>query len=239
MTALNEWLDLNNRVALVTGGGGGVGFAIADRLAQAGAIVVITECDEAAGSAAADRLTADGWSATSAVVDVGRPAEVAALVADVLREFRRLDVLVNTADVRGRDAPLWEVADADWSAALAGNLTGAFHCCRAAVGHMRRRRSGAIVNLSSVAGRAGAANRTPYAVAHAGLIALTRSLAREVAGDGIRVNAVALPATAAAALPVTAAATDDVAAVVHFLATDDARLVTGQCYDVSSGSTLP
>lgn len=232
MTDRSEWMDLNNRVAVVTGGGRGTGYAIAERLSRAGAIVVVADRDEPAGAAAAERLGADGWSATNAVVDVTRAAEVDDMIAGVLHEFGRLDVLVNAAGTGVPDAvraaPLWDLTDRDWSAVLSGGLSGAFHCCRATIAHMRRRRTGAIVNVASAGGRVGAAQRIPHAVAMAGVIALTRSLAKEVAADGVRVNAVA-PQEAPPARPT------DVAALVHFLAADDARVVTGQCYDVSCG----
>lgn len=232
MTDRSEWMDLNNRVAVVTGGGRGTGYAIAERLSRAGAIVVVADSDEPAGAAAAERLGADGWSVTNAVVDVTRAADVDDMIAGVLHEFGRLDVLVNAAGTglpdAGRAAPLWELSDRDWSATLSGALSGAFHCCRASIGHMRRRRSGAIVNIASAGGDLGAARRIPHAVAMAGVIALTRSLAKEVAADGVRVNAVA-PQEVPPARPT------DVAALVHFLAADDARVVTGECYQVSCG----
>jgi 3-oxoacyl-[acyl-carrier protein] reductase len=228
MTDRSEWMDLNNRVAVVTGGGRGTGYAIAERLSRAGAIVVVADRDELAGAAAVERLGADGWPVTNAVVDVTRAAHVDDMIAGVLHEFGRLDVLVNAAGTGlpdgARAAPLWELSDRDWSAAL----SGAFHCCRASIGHMRLRRSGAIVNIASAGGRRGAARRIPHAVAMAGVIALTRSLAKEVAADGVRVNAVA-PQEVPPARP------SDVAALVHFLAADDARVVTGQCYQVSCG----
>jgi NAD(P)-dependent dehydrogenase (short-subunit alcohol dehydrogenase family) len=230
MTDRSEWMDLNDRVAVVTGGGCGTGYAIAERFSRAGAIVVVADRDETAAAAAAERLAADGWSATSTVVDVTRSAEVDDMVGGVVHAFGRLDVLVNAAGTRPPDTararPLWELTDRDWSGMPEAGLSGTFHCCRAAIGHMRRRRSGVIVNVASAAGRDGSPRRIPYAIAMAGVIALTRSLAREVASDGVRVNAVA-PAEA----PATRAA--DVAALVHFLTADDARVVTGQCYEVN------
>jgi 2-dehydro-3-deoxy-L-rhamnonate dehydrogenase (NAD+) len=245
------FLELSDRVAVVTGGASGIGYAIADRLARAGASVVIADRDEEGAVAAAERLGADGGKALAVRTDVTLPEDIDTMVGRTLETFGQLDVLVNNAGINGRNAPLWEVTDEEWDTLMAINLTSVFRCCRAVIGHMRERRSGAIVNVSSIAGKEGNATAAPYGVTKAGVICLTKALAKEVTQDGIRVNAVAPAlietpllaqlspediARLADKIPMgRMGRTEEVAAVVHFLASDDASFVTGQCYDVSGG----
>ena len=244
-------MELTGRSAIVTGAARGIGFAIAERLSQAGARVVVADVDGEGAKAAIERLREGGGEAVEAVADITKAGEVEAMVGRAIEAFGGLDVLVNNAGITGRDAALSEITDEDWERVLRLNLTATFYCCRAAIPHMRERGSGAVVNVASISGKEGNPNMIPYSVSKAGVICLTKALAKEVIDDGVRVNCVA-PAVIETPLleqlrpeaieymttkiPMgRMGKPEEVAAVVHFLASDDASFVTGQCYDVSGG----
>jgi 3-oxoacyl-[acyl-carrier protein] reductase len=246
------FFELTGQTAVVTGAATGIGEAIAHRLARAGATVAVADIDAEGATQTAEAIAASAGAPSFAVpTDITDPDSVSRAFGEVLARTGRIDVLVNNAGIAGRAAPLWEQTDTDWQQVIAVNLNGVFHCCRAVISHMRERRYGRIVNISSIAGKEGNPNMTGYSSTKAAVIAFTKSLAKEVALDGICVNAVA-PAVVrtrildqltptqieymTSRIPMRRTGTpEEIAAVVHFLASSDCSFVTGQCYDASGG----
>ncbi len=245
---------LEDRVALVTGASRGIGAAIAERLAAEGATVAVNYAGRA--DAAADvvaRIEAGGGSARAFQADVSDATACSKLVADVFGTFGRLDVLVNNAGIT-RDGLLVRMSDDDWSAVIDTNLSGAFYATRAASKIMMKARSGSIITIASVVGLVGNAGQVNYAAAKAGLVGMTKSVARELASRGVRSNAIApgfiatgmtdaLPDAAREAAAATIAMArfgtpEDIAAAVAFLASDDASYITGQVIAVDGGMTF-
>lgn len=240
-----------NRVAIVTGGARGIGLATAWELARQGAAIVIADIDGPAGEKASSELRQAGHRTLPLQVDVAQRDSIRRAVHTTLKEFNRIDVLINNAAVAGRVAPIAEVTDKDWDDVMAIDLKSVYLFCQAVLPTMMQQRSGAIVNMASIAGKEGTPNLIPYTVAKAGVIALTKALAKEVVGFGIRVNAVA-PAVIETDLlkswsPEKVAdmksripmgrlgRPEEVANVIAFLASDQSSFVTGQCYDASGG----
>ena len=243
-------IDLTGRVAFVTGGTRGIGLAIARALHEAGARVALTGRDADRAGAVAREL---GERAVGFGCDVAVGEQVQAAIAAAEREAGPIDVLVNNAGLT-RDNLLLRLSEADWDAVLDANLKGAFHATRAVLKGMMKRRSGRIINISSVVGLTGNPGQANYAASKAGLIGFTKSVAREYAGRGILANCVApgfIETDMTAALPDEARATlledialgrlgraDDVAGAVLFLASDLAGYITGQVLVVDGGMVI-
>ena len=239
-------LDLKGRHAVVTGGASGIGLAIAQRLAGSGATVAIWDRDETAGRAAAAAL-----SGSCAVVDVGDAASVASAVQATLRAAPAIDILINNAGITGPNDKLWDYPVEAWKDVFTVNVHGVFHCCRAVVPLMRTRNYGRIVNIASVAGKEGNPNASAYSASKAAVIGLTKSLGKELADTGIRVNCVT---PAAVRTPLFAQMTqqhvdymlskiplgrfgepDEIAALVAWLASEECSFSTGAVFDLSGG----
>ncbi len=243
-------IDLTGRTALVTGSTRGIGRAIAETLAGAGARVAIVGRDQ---TRAADVAATIGGSAQGFAADVGDPASVVALVEAVESAFGQIDILVNNAGLT-RDNILFRIKDDDWDTVLDANLRGAFIAIRSASRGMMKRRWGRIINIASIVGITGNKGQANYAASKAGLIGLTKSVAKELGSRNILVNAVApgfieTDMTAAMTPEARAALSgqiplarlgrpQDVAGTVAFLASEHAAYITGQVLVVDGGMVM-
>jgi 3-oxoacyl-[acyl-carrier protein] reductase len=246
--------DLSGKVALVTGASRGIGASIAARLAGCGAAVAV---NYAGSKSAADEVVAgilaQGGRAIALQADVSDASACAALVSDTIEGLGGLDIVVNNAGI-ARDGLIVRMSDDDWDAVIGTNLTGVFNVTRAVARHFMKQRSGSIVNVTSVIGLVGNAGQANYSAAKAGVIGLTKSVAKELAPRGIRVNAVApgfIATDMTAELPENVrkvalgqialgrfGEADDVASAVAFLVSDEARYITGQTLAIDGGMTF-
>lgn len=245
--------ETDRRVALVTGGGKGIGRAIAARLLADGASVALWDISEPALAEAASALDA-GERLATARVDVTDEAAVAAAAEAAVARFGRVDILVNNAGIAGPTRPLLDYPVAAWRQVIEADLTGVFLCCRAVVPHLVAGGWGRVVNLASLAGKEGTPNAAAYSAAKAGVIALTKSLGKELAGSGVLVNAVAPAAVETDILrqmtpehvatmigksPLGRLGTvEEVAELVAWLASDACSFSTGACFDLSGGRAV-
>jgi len=243
--------DLTNRVALVTGSGRGIGRAIALRLAEAGANLVINDFgDPAPANEVAGEIKKMGRRVEVAMADVSQSAEVSRMVAEALEKFGQIDILVNNAGI-ARDQLLIRMSDEDWDSVISVNLRSVFLCTRAVMRAMIKQRWGRIVNIASVSGLVGNPGQANYASSKAGILGFTRTVAKEVASRGVTVNAVA-PGLIDIGLGHTLkeeyreelkkhiplgflGTPQDVAEAVAFLVSDGARYITGQVLNVDGG----
>jgi 3-oxoacyl-[acyl-carrier protein] reductase len=243
-------IDLSGKVAFVTGGTRGIGLAIVRALHEAGAKVALTGRDAARAQAVAGEI---GERAAGFACDVAVAEQVDAAIAAAEKQLGPIDVLVNNAGLT-RDNILLRLGEADWDAVLDANLKGAFHTTRAVIKGMMKRRSGRIINISSIVGLTGNKGQANYAASKAGLIGFTKSVAKEYASRGVLANCIApgfIETDMTGALPEDARATlledialgrlgrpEDVAGAVLFLASDLAGYITGQVLVVDGGMVI-
>lgn len=242
-----HFFSLAGKIALVTGAGQGIGLAIARRLALAGARVGVFDLSAQLADSVAGEI-----GGVALAGDVTSEADLDAAVRQMASTVGPVDIVVNNAGIIGKIGPIAEISRADLEQVLAVNLIGPFLLSRSVVSEMIERRYGRIVNVASIAGKEGNPNLIPYSVSKAALIALTKSLAKEVAGKGdITVNSIspavihtpmmdALPAATqdymVSRVPLGRPGTaEEVAALVHYLVSSEASFTTGQCYDISGG----
>ena len=249
---MTDTTETPRKSAVVTGSSRGIGRAVAEELARAGFDVCVNCSNEGGLSAAREQAAAleaeHGARAIAVAANVAEAAEAEALVAAAHEAFGRVDVLVNNAGIT-RDGLIARMKEEDFDAVIDVNLKGTFNCCKAAAQRMMKQRYGRIVNLSSVVGVAGNAGQANYAASKAGVIGLTKSLARELAARNITCNAVAPGFTDALSEKQREAivsriaskrlgAPEDVAALVRFLASEEAGYITGQVVCIDGGMSL-
>jgi 2-dehydro-3-deoxy-L-rhamnonate dehydrogenase (NAD+) len=246
-------IDLNGRTAIVTGGARGIGFAAAQKLLASGAAVALWDVDQAALTGAVAALKQSD-RVRAAVVDVTNEASIATAVDALMADLGKIDILVNNAGITGGNAPLWELDPVVWRRVIEVNLVGPYLTCRAVVPHMVAGGYGRIVNIASIAGKDGNPNASHYSASKAGLIGLTKSLAKELATEGVLVNCIT-PAAARTEMfeQMTKAhidymlskipmnrfvAVEELAAMIAWLASEDCSFSTGAVFDISGGRAV-
>ena len=243
-------MKLKGKVALVTGAAQGIGKAVALLLAQSGADVVVSDINLEKAEETAREIESTGVRAMAVKVDVANLGDVERTVAAILEEFGRIDILVNNAGIT-RDKLILRMSEEDWDLVLDVNLKGTFNCTKAVVKHMAKQRSGKIVSIASVVGEMGNAGQVNYSASKAGVIGLTKTLAREFAQRGINVNAIApgyIETPMTEVLPEKVkeelkrlipmerlGKPEDVAQAVLFLVSDESNYITGHVLKVNGG----
>jgi 3-oxoacyl-[acyl-carrier protein] reductase len=246
-------ISLQGKVAVVTGGARGIGKTCSLTLAQAGANIVVSDVDLAGAEQVAEEIRAMGRDALAVKTDVSKLADAEQLVESVLAKFQRIDILVNNAGIT-RDNLLMRMDEKEWDAVITVNLKGTFNCIKAATRPMMKQRFGKVINMASVVGVMGNAGQANYAASKAGVIGLTKSVAKELGSRNIQVNAIApgyietemtkdLPQAAKDAfltiIPMKRPGqAEDVARIVLFLASSLSDYVTGQVIHVDGGMVM-
>jgi 3-oxoacyl-[acyl-carrier protein] reductase len=247
---MSNKIDLSGRTAVVTGGAQGIGRAIVERFLASSATVAIWDADKALADKTAGELKGKGKVAAFAV-DVTKYAEVERARDETLKAFGRIDILVNNAGVAGKNVTTWEYPIEEWHRVMSINLDSQFYCCKAVVPGMIAQDYGRIVNIASIAGKEGNPNAPAYSASKAGVISLTKSLAKETATKNISVNCIT-PAAAKTAIFDQMTQThidymlskiprgrfvlvDEVAALAAFCASEDCSFTTGSAFDISGG----
>ena len=243
-------MKLTGKVALVTGAAQGIGRAIALLLARNGADIVVSDINLEKAEETAKEITAIGPKATAVKVDVSNLSDVERMVEAIIEKLAKIDILVNNAGIT-RDKLILRMTEDDWDAVLGVNLKGTFNCTKTVIRHMAKQRSGKIVNIASVVGEMGNAGQANYSASKAGVIGLTKTIAREYAQRGINVNAIApgyIETPMTDALPEKAkeelkrlipmerlGKPEDVAEAVLFLVCEESSYITGQVLNVNGG----
>jgi len=244
--------DLSGKIALVTGASRGIGAAIADTLAQAGATVIGTATSDSGAAAIGERLAQ--WNGQGRALNAAEADGIENLIADIEKEFGKLDILVNNAGIT-RDNLLMRMKEEEWDEIMQVNLKSVFRASKAVLRGMMKQRSGRIINITSVVGAMGNAGQANYAAAKAGLMGFAKSMAREVGSRGITVNCIApgfIDTDMTRALPEEVRKTfeaqtalgrfgdaQNIADAVLFLASDQAKYITGQTLHVNGGMLMP
>ncbi len=246
-------MELEGKIALITGGARGIGQCIAEQLAGEGAHVILGDVDLAGAEKSAEKIVSQGGKATGVELNVTDAGQLATVFDNIIKTHKPLDILVNNAGVT-RDGLVLRMKEADWDLVLNVNLKGSFLCSQQAVKQMFKQRSGAIVNIASIVGMMGNAGQANYSASKAGLMGLTKTLAREVASRNVRVNAIApgfidtdmtrkldekVRDMLVQQIPLASLGQpQDIADCVGFLVSERSRYITGQVLGVNGGMLM-